>query len=304
VIIPCGTPVGSYIPVTLAGGDTAVTEITNVYYASGAYTPESAYIIGREQGVRKLSDFKITPPKGIGKNYSGLLNHIIVTGADNLTTSILSPTLILTETTIDSSNFNVNNTNSPTKLSYLKVMIQNPTAGGLAGTVHIRLDTLASQAEFTDSFYVRVPKGQTVWYCTKYRFPPPRSMYITCLNLYGAKITIAEMLHGVAGRSINLFGLRATALTNADMDTQERIDSFSDGVIELNHSPKVQVSAVVKPRFVDTLDNAGNIIEFYDDILGTNARFLCTKQILRFAGTQVKEWIDAVRHNTSLEYTE
>ena len=309
VMIPKDTPKGTYFPVSLEQGDSLVKDVTNIT-GSGGGTGNAVRIEGK--GTRTLPDWKLQPPKGIGKDYKKLLNHVVIKGKGNLKTQTLGDTPLLDTTGITSNDFYVNPTIQPTKRNYLKVTISNPTAGDKTGSVKLRGFSWLPEGPdelLEERFYLRVPAGQAINHATNNRYyslsmnvSPNTGLNIT--GFWGCSVKVEEFMYGVAGRSINLFGLRADIIPKMDFDTQLKCDSYAHELVESYHAPTVYISASLKPGYIDTSDLVGKTVRLEDELTGTQMDFLCTRQVLRFSGTERYEQIEAMRFNYDWEYTE
>jgi hypothetical protein len=382
VMIPRDIPKGTYFPVQLEPGDKLVKDVTNIT-GSGGGTGNTVRVEGK--GTRTLPDWKLQPPKDIGKDYKKLLNHVIVKGQGTLKTQTLgekpllgteelvasaggSSTILIDEdaffqtwgvksgdrvknipadqecsvvsvdseiqltTTplinnmwvgndpyemdigelVSSNDLYINTAEQPTKVNYLKVTISNTTVSDRTGSVKLRgfsspIDSPETLLE--ERFFLRVPARQKISHVTDNRYyslsmniSPNTGLNIT--GFWGCRIKVEEFMYGVAGRSINLFGLRADTILNMDFDTQLKCDSYAHELVESYHAPVVYISAVVKPQYIDTSDLVGKTVRLDDELTGTQEDFLCTKQVLRFSGTQRYEQIEAMRFNYDWEYSE
>ena len=86
VMIPRDTPKGTSFPIPLEPGDKLVKDVTNIT-GSGGGTGNAVSIEGKD--TRTLPNWKLQPPKDIGKDYKKLLNHVIVKGQGTLKTQTL-----------------------------------------------------------------------------------------------------------------------------------------------------------------------------------------------------------------------
>ncbi len=383
VMIPWDTLKGTYFPVPLEPGDTLVKDVTNITGSGGG---AGNYVRVEGKGTRTLPDWKLQPPKSIGKDYKKLLNHVVIKGKGNLKTRTLgeepllgavgltataggSSTLLidanasfqmwmvksgdrimnitkgqtcsvvsvdsqthLTTTPlisaaweenddyemdlgmpITSNNFYINPTSQPAYRHYLKVTILNPTAGDKTGSVKLRGFSVpppeGPEDLLEERFFLRVPAGQEISHATDNRYVslsmnvwPNTGLNIT--GFWGCRVKVEDFMFGVAGRSINLFGLRADVILNMEFDTQLKCDSYAKELVESYHAPVVYISAVVKPKYIDTSDLVGKTVRLEDELTGTQMDFLCTKQVLRFRGTERYEQIEAMRFNYDWEYME
>jgi hypothetical protein len=100
VMIPINTLKGTYFPIPLEPGDKLVKDVTNIT-GSGGGTGNTVRIEGK--GTRTLPDWKLQPPKSIGKDYKKLLNHVVVKGKGNLKTQTLGDTPLLGIVTLTAS---------------------------------------------------------------------------------------------------------------------------------------------------------------------------------------------------------
>lgn len=308
-MIPKDTSKGTYFPVSLEQGDTLVKDVTSIT-GSGGGTGNAVRIEGK--GTRILPDWKLQPPKGIGKDYRKLLNHVVIKGKGNLKTRTLGDAPLLDTTEITSNDFYVNPAIQPTMRNYLKVTLSNPTVSDRTGSVKLRgFSGLPEGPDelLEERFYLRVPAGQTINHATDNRYYS-LSMNIepnTGLNLtgfWGCTVRVEEFMYGVAGRSINLFGLRADIILNMDFDTQLKCDSYARELVRSYHAPTVYTSANLKPGYINTTDLVGKTVRLEDELTGKQEDFLCTRQVLRFSGKERYEKIEAMRFNYEWEYTE
>ncbi|CAG0983005.1 hypothetical protein METP3_02193 [Methanosarcinales archaeon] len=309
VMIPRDTPKGSYFSVPLEPGDKLVKDVTNIT-GSGGGTGNTIRLEGK--GTRTIPDWKLQPPKSIGKDYRKLLNHVVIKGKGNLKNQTLGDIPLLDSTSITSNDFYVNPDTQPTMRNYLKVTISNPTAGDKTGSVKLRGFSAPPEGPdelLEERFYLRVPAGQAINHATDNRYyslsmnvSPNTGLNIT--GFWGCTVKMEEFMYGVAGRSINMFGLRADTILKVDFDTQLKCDSYAHELVESYHAPTVYISASLKPGYIDTSDLVGKTVRLEDELTGTQEDFLCTKQVLRFSGTQRYEQIEAMRFNYDWEYTE
>ncbi|MCX9089723.1 MAG: hypothetical protein OIN90_19430, partial [Candidatus Methanoperedens sp.] len=346
ITIPRDTPKGIYFPVPLEPGDRLVKDVTNIT-GSGGGTGNTVRVEGK--GTRILHNWKLQPPKDIGKDYKKLLNHVIVKGQGTLKTQTLgeipllgtlqltaftggSSTLIndihaffqtwgvktgdrvknvtknqtcsvvsvisqmqLTTTPltaaswdyddtyeidigelVSSNDLYINTTEQPTKVNYLKITISNTTVSDRTGSVKLRgfsspIDSPETLLE--ERFFLRVPAGKEISHVTDNRYyslsmniSPNTGLNIT--GFWGCRIKVEEFMYGVAGRSINMFGLRADTILNMDFDTQLKCDSYAHELVESYHAPVVYISAVVKPQYIDTSDLVGRTVRLDDELTG------------------------------------
>jgi hypothetical protein len=57
-------------------------------------------------------------------------------------------------------------------------------------------------------------------------------------------------LYGIAGRSLNHFGLRGKSIRNVDMDTQLKVDTYAQQLVEMYHAPHILISGELKPDYL------------------------------------------------------
>lgn len=91
-MIPRDTLKGTYFPIPLEPGDKLVKDVTNIT-GSGGGTGNTVRIEGK--GTRTIPDWKLQPPKDIGKDYKKLLNHLVVKGRGTLKTQTLGEVSLL-----------------------------------------------------------------------------------------------------------------------------------------------------------------------------------------------------------------
>lgn len=308
ITIPKDTLSNVYFPIPLEPGDTLVKDVTNIT-GTGGGAGNAVRIEGK--GTRNLPDWKLQPPKEIGKDYRNLLNHVIVDGRSQKTQTI-GTTPLLNTTNITSNDFYINPTIQPTKRNYLQVSISNPTAGDKTGSVKLRgFSGLPEGPDelLEERFYLKVPAGQIMYHASDNRYyslsmntSPNTGLNITGFS--GCTVKVEEFMYGVAGRSINQFGLRADTIHDVGFNTQLKCDSYANNLVQSYHAPVVYVSVVVKPKYIETSDLVGKTVRMEDDLTGTQMDFLCTKQVLSFSGVERREQIEATRFNYDWEYIE
>lgn len=307
--IPKGTFKGVSFPVKLEQGDILVKDVSSVI-SSGGGSGNVVMIKGRV--TRTLPDFKLQPPKEIWKDYKRLLNYADVIGPDGLESQVHGDMPLLGTTDITSNDFYVNPTLQPAAVNYLKVTITNPTATDSTGSVKLR--GFSGPPEGPDElleerFFLNVPAGEAIYHATDNRYyslsmnvEPNTGLHIT--GFWGCTVELEEFMYGVAGRSINLFGLRAGRFMSKDFDTQTKCDNYARELVSLFHAPTVHIAADLKPGYIDASDLAGKTVRMEDELTGTEMDFLCTKQTLKFSMKRRYEQIEAMRYNMDWEYTE
>jgi hypothetical protein len=120
--------------------------------------------------IRKFKDNMLTTPKSIRRDYTRLLNFMVVRGAGTLVNERFKPTLILTEKDIvtNSDEFYADSQPSPIR-SYLRIMITNPTGSEKGGFVTINGGD-GNMNELTESFFLWVKAGQAQVHYTNNRY--------------------------------------------------------------------------------------------------------------------------------------
>ncbi len=213
---------------------------------------------------------------------------------------------------ITSNDFYVNTAIQPTKRNYLVITILNPTGSDKTGSVKLRGFSGPPEGEdelLEERFYLKVPAGHSRDHATDNRYyslsmnvEPNTGLNIT--GFWGCTVCVEEYMYGVAGRSINLFGLRADTIMSMDFDTQLKCNTYAHKLVESYHAPMVYASAVLKPDFIDTSDLTGKTVRLDDELTGSQMDFLVNKQILKLSGVERREQIEAMRFNHDWEYTE
>lgn len=274
-----------------------------------------------QASVKKIKDSDIIPPKKVKKDYSRLLNYVIVRGAGTLKNTLFRPDLILTEKNLVTNDEMFNADLQPLTRAYLKVTIKNPTGLNKGGFVRVTGNDGSGPPpaeEYTERVFMWVQAGQERYFFTNNRYKKLEGGTIAVNafeieSLSGCTIKAEEVSNAmagsesyfsIAGRSLNDYGVRGKSDRNADLNTQQKVDAYAGQLVRMYHAPLVLADAELKPGQVSTDDILGKTITLFDPFKNQLTDFFCTKQYYYFEGVSVKESVSVMRYNISWEYTE
>jgi hypothetical protein len=234
-----------------------------------------------------------------------------VRGKDLLINKPFADVPLLAETSITSSPQAFEVEIQPSSLHYLRITVRNPTVSDKGGWVQLWGHNGAPPM-YTEQFYIylRANTEQKHFtdrqYAHLYRGTAEGSSYdsVEVTSLTGCTIKIEEVLYGVAGKSINDYGLRGKSIRNVNFDTQDKVDSYASQLVRMYHAPLVLVDAEMKPEYADTADLLGKMLSLYDNFAGGYSNFICTKQGYFFTGVQVSEMFSAAKYNYDWDYSD
>jgi hypothetical protein len=299
-----------------------VKDVTAVSHSGGA-GGDQFDIIG--QYAKVIADARLNPPKKILRDYSRLLNYAIVRGKDLLHNKQYGDTPVLDETTVTlnaQTAYSVTNPNfqfpagsRDTSLrSYLRVTVTNPTGTDKGGRIeingNINWNYPPNPADLVSEYrYIKVPANSIRRYYSDNRYAlldpgSPEYAFTLSSGFLDCTIKIEEVLFGIAGRSLNHFGLRGKPIRNVDIDAQLKVDAYAQQLVEMYHAPSVVIEGELKPDHIDRMDLIGKGLRLYDNFSASDCEFLCTEQRYAFSGTQVAESFKAVKYNYDWEYIE
>ncbi|MDW7726998.1 MAG: hypothetical protein SCH70_07785 [Candidatus Methanoperedens sp.] len=274
-----------------------------------------------QASVKKIKDSDIMPPKKVKKDYSRLLNYVVVRGAGLLKNTLFRPDPVLGERNLPTNDEKINADLQPLTRAYLKVTINNPTGSNKGGFVRVTGNDGSGpppNEEYTERVFMWVQAGQERHFLTNNRYKKLEGGTLA-MNAFevesfsGCTIRAEEVSNAmegsesyfsIAGRSINDYGVRGKTERNADLDTQQKVDAYAGQLVRMYHAPLVQADVTLKPAQVSTDDLMGKTITLFDPFKNQLTDFFCTKQYYYFEGVSVKESVSAMRYNTSWEYSE
>lgn len=266
--------------------------------------------------VRRFKDNMLTIPKGIRRDYSRLLNFVVVRGAGTLINTRFRPDPItLSEKNIVTNSDEFYAEVQPSSRAYLKVTIRNPTVSDKGGFVTVN-GSDGQMNELTERFFLWIRAGQEQIHFTNNRYATLAGSALKSFvteSWAGCTIKVEEVsnalkgsqiYYSVAGCSINDFGIRGKAIRNINFDTQLKVDAYAGQLVRMYHAPLVHIDASIKPEYANPDALVGRTVSMYDNFLSGFQDFICTKQRYRFEGPSVKESITATRYNYEWEYSE
>lgn len=309
VTIPKDTVAGVYFPIMLESDDTLVKDVSNITGSGGA-SGNAVMISGK--GTKYYRNFQLAANKTLVPDYSRLLNYCEVQGYGGLEAQILGNIPLLDTTSITSNDFYVNPTIQPTKRNYLRVAISNPAGSEDTGSVKFRgFSGLPEGPDelLEERFFLTVPAGETKLHVTDNRYyslsmntSPNTGLNITGFS--GCTVKVEEFMYGVAGRSINAYGLKGKLLPKNDITEQVDVDAYANQQVLMYHAPLVKSTFELLPAHQDYTDLIGKTVRIYDELAGADTDFFCIHQEYRFAGKGVHESLALQRYNFDWEYSD
>lgn len=253
-----------------------------------------------------LPDFKLVAPKSIWKDYTRLVNYANVWGTMSLVNTKYSSTLILPVTAIPTNTEEFDAANQPSARHYLRVTINNSTGSNKTGSVKINgSDGLYN--ELTERFFLPVPAGMEQAHHTDNRYATLATGSLSSFEVdsfAGCTIKVEEVVGGIAGRSLNMFGFKGEAVSNRYLNSQDKVDNYAKRMVRLFHAPLVYVEAEIKDEHQITTDLIGKRVDMFNNFSDALVPFVCLKQQYVFRGVKVQEKVAGMLYNIDWEYTE
>ncbi|MBU4223009.1 MAG: hypothetical protein KKD46_03405 [Euryarchaeota archaeon] len=266
--------------------------------------------------VRKFKENMLTTPKGIRRDYSRLLNYVMVRGAGTLINTRFRPDPItLSEKSIVTNSDEFYADVQPSSRAYLRIAIKNPTSADKGGFVTVN-GSDGQLNELTERFHLWVRAGQSQEHLTNNRYATLSGGALKAFvteSWAGCTIKVdeasnamkgSEIYFSVAGRSVNDFGVRGVTIRNINLDTQLKVDAYAGQLVRMYHAPLVHIDAAIKPEYANPDELIGKTITLFDNFQNDFSDFTCIKQRYYFEGPQVTESITAMRYNYDWEYSE
>lgn len=266
--------------------------------------------------TKTYKNFQLAANKSIEKDYSRLSNICRVHGYGGLESALYrtiigqeATTQILIETSIPTNTEEFYATNQPAQRRYLRITIENPTAGDKTGNVMINGadDATPTPNEIHERFFLEVPKNSIRFHFTNNRFKTLSGGALKAFEVNsfsGCKITVDECTFAIAGKSINDYGTKAKSLLKNDIATQANVDAYAVQLVRMYHAPLIKASFELLPGYIDYTDLIGKSVRIYDELAAADTDFFCTKQEYKFAGKSKHESLTLQRYNYSWEYSD
>lgn len=239
--------------------------------------------------------------KTIRRNYDKLINysHTIGDGYETVHyhATQLSPVDVFPVT----ENWNFSATTAPSERAYIAVVIENDGIGFEYGSFSISgWDAVAGNPlSETIYFYAPFNKDTTIYSRERYADFIPVSAF-NIRNMSGSLVNVYECTHGIAGRSINDHGICSAPIRQLDMNTQDRVDNFSQQLVRLYHNPVHE--AMFRAKTHNTTNYINKTIDLTDDFYDATKRYLVTNQ--KYVIPQnydVEMWLTAVYRDIDWE---
>ena len=230
--------------------------------------------------VKRNFDKMINFSKAIGDGYeTSPYNAILLSAADILVPDRSHPFAA---------------SGAPTQRSYIAIEIQNDDAGNEFGAFEISgFDAIAGNAlSETIYFYAPFSKTTTIYSYERYAdFSGATPFTIT--NMSGATINVYQCDFGIAGKSIQDYGICQEAPRRLDLDTQDKVDNFAQQKVRLYHKPVHEAS--FRTLNYNTTDYINKTVDLTDPYLNATTRYLVTKQkYIIPENYDVEQWLTAI----------
>jgi len=229
------------------------------------------------------------------KNADKIINFSHTIG-DGFETSPYNATLLsAADVTPNSDNYDFAATGAPTQRSYLAIEIQNDGAGFEYGSFSIDgWDAPVPSNALSEDIYFYAPfsKTTTIYSTERYGdFNGATPFNIS--NMNGSTINVYECNFGIAGKSIADFGVCQSSPRRMDLNTQSRVDNFSQQEVRLYHKPVHE--ATFRTFAYNKTNYINKTIDLTDPFLDATKRYLVTKQRYVIpANYDVEQWLTAV----------
>lgn len=239
--------------------------------------------------------------KTIKRNYDKLINFSHTTGDGYETVHYHATPLSAVDVAPNSDNFDFNAATAPSERAYVAIVIENDAAGYEYGSFSIDgWDAVAGNSLTEDIyFYAPFSKTTTIYSTERYAdFVPVGAFNIR--NMNGATVNVYECTHGIAGKSINEFGMCSAPIRRLDLNTQDRVDNYSQQLVRLYHNPVHE--AVFRVKDYNKTNYLNKTIDLTDDYYDATKRYLVTNQryVIPF-NYDVEQWLTAVYRNLDWE---
>lgn len=215
--------------------------------------------------------------KTFRRNYDKLVNYSHTIGDGFETIHYHATPLSAVDVTPDSDNYDFNAAVAPSTRAYLAIEIQNDAAGNEFGSFSIDGWDATPGNSLSETLYFFAPFSKTTTIFSRERyadFVPVNAFNVS--NLNGCTLNVYECTHGIAGRSIYDHGISSQPVRRMDLDTQARVDNFSQQLVRLYHNPVHE--ATFRAKTYNTTNYINKTINLTDDFYDATKRYLVTKQ--------------------------
>ena len=236
------------------------------------------------------------------RNYDKVINFSHTIG-DGYETSPYNATLLsAADVTPNSENYDFAATGAPTQRSYLAIEIQNDAAGNEFGSFSIDgWDAPVPSNALSEDIYFYAPfsKTTTVYSTERYGdFNGATPFNIS--NMNGSTVNVYQCDFGIAGKSINDYGISQATPRRLDLNTQARVDNFSQQQVRLYHKPPHEVT--FRPLDYNKTNYLNKTVLLTDPFEDASKKFLITKQ--RYVipeNYDVEQWLSGIYTNYDWE---
>lgn len=231
----------------------------------------------------------------VKRNFNKLINFSHAIG-DGFETSHYHATRLITDDYVPASNYQyITATGLPTQRAYLAIEIQNTATGMEYGSFSVDgWDAPVPGNALSEDIYFYAPQGRTTTLYTRERYGDFNGATPFLIrNMRYATINVYECEYGIAGKSINDYGICTTTPRRLDLDTQNRVDNFAQQEVRLYHKPVHE--AILRVRSPNETNYINKTIDLTDPFLRATKRYLVTKQrYLVSKNYDVEQWLTAI----------
>ena len=236
------------------------------------------------------------------RNYDKVINLSHTIG-DGFETSPYNATLLsAADVTPNTDNYDFAATGLPTQRSYLAIEIQNDGAGFENCSFSVDgWDAPVPSNALSEDIYFYAPFNKTTTIYTTERYGDFNGATpFNVSNLNGATINVYQCDFGIAGKSINDYGISQVTPRRLDLDTQARVDNYSQQQVRLYHKPPHEVT--FRPLDYNKTNYLNKTVLLTDPFEDASKKFLITKQ--RYVipeNYDVEQWLTGIYTNYDWE---
>ena len=236
------------------------------------------------------------------RNYGKVINfsHTIGDGYETLpyNTTLLSAV----DVTPNSDNYDFAATGAPTQRSYLAIEIQNDGAGFEYGSFSIDgWDAPVPSNALSEDIYFYAPFDKTtIIYSTERYGDFNGATPFNISNMNGSTINVYQCDFGIAGKSINKDGISQDTPRRLDLDTQARVNNYSQQQVLFYHKPTHEV--IFRPLNYNKTNYLNKTVTLTDPFDDESSLYLITKQ--RYVipeNYDVEQWLSGIHRDYTWE---
>jgi hypothetical protein len=236
------------------------------------------------------------------RNFDKVINYSHAIGDGYETDHYNATALSATDVSVTSNNFDFAASGVPTQRSYLAIEITNDGTGNEFGSFSIDgYDAPVPANALSEDIYFYCPFNETITIYSTERYGDfDGATPFNIQNLDGATVNVYQCDYGIAGKSINDYGISQSSPRKLDLDTQSRVDNYAQQEVRLYHKPPTEVT--FRATDFDSVNYLNKTVLLTDPFTDTDVKFLVTKQ--RYVipeNYDVEQWFTGIHTNYDWE---